>query len=102
MGPGVHIRYAASDKKRQTIPWVEYSNGGATQTYLADGTKPDAARALPIFEMQCVDCHNRAGHAFELPDHAVDHAMAHRPDFRDVALRQENRDRAAEGRLHER
>jgi len=75
MGPGVHIRYAASDKKRQTIPWVEYSNGSATQTYLADATTPAAARALPTFEMQCVDCHNRVGHAFELPEHAVDRAM---------------------------
>ena len=26
MGPGVTIRYAAQDKKRQTIPWVEYRN----------------------------------------------------------------------------
>ncbi|MBZ5677672.1 MAG: ABC transporter permease [Acidobacteriia bacterium] len=76
MGPGVHIRYAASDKKRQTIPWVEYSNGSATQTYLADGTTPDAARALPTFEMQCVDCHNRVGHAFESPEHAIDRALA--------------------------
>ena len=76
MGPGVHIRYAASDKKRQTIPWVEYTSGGATRTYLADGTTPDAARALPAFEMQCVDCHNRAAHSFELAEHAVDHAMA--------------------------
>jgi hypothetical protein len=75
MGPGVHIRYAASDKKRQTIPWVEYTNGGATQTFLADGTTADAARALPTFEMQCVDCHNRAAHSFELAEHAVDHAM---------------------------
>jgi len=76
MGPGVHIRYAASDKKRQTIPWVEYTTANATRTYLADGTTPDAARALPAFEMQCVDCHNRSGHPLELPDHAVDQAMA--------------------------
>jgi nitrate/TMAO reductase-like tetraheme cytochrome c subunit len=77
MGPGVHIRYAASDKKRQTIPWVEYSSStNGTQTYLADGTTPEAARALPTFEMQCVDCHNRAAHSLELPEHAVDHAMA--------------------------
>jgi cytochrome c553 len=78
MGPGVHIRYAAADKKRQTIPWVEYSNSttGAARTYLASGTKPDAVSSLPTFEMQCVDCHNRAAHSFELPDHAVDRAMA--------------------------
>ena len=76
MGPGVHIRYAASDKKRQPLPRVEYSNGGATRTYLADGTTADAARALPTFEMQCADCHNRVGHSFDSPEHAVDQAMA--------------------------
>jgi formate-dependent nitrite reductase cytochrome c552 subunit len=78
IGPGVHIRYAASDKKRQTLPWVEYSNKvtGATRTYVASGMKPDSARSLPTFEMQCVDCHNRAAHSFELPDHAVDQAIA--------------------------
>ena len=26
MGPGVRVRYAASDKKRQTIPWGTYPN----------------------------------------------------------------------------
>jgi hypothetical protein len=45
MGPGVHVRYAAEDKTRQTIPWVEYSNTekGVTHTYLAAGAKPDVA-----------------------------------------------------------
>jgi formate-dependent nitrite reductase cytochrome c552 subunit len=77
MGSGVHIRYAAADKKRQTIPWVEYSNGAAnvTRTYLASGSKADAVRSLPIFEMQCVDCHNRAAHTFDLPERAVDRAL---------------------------
>ena len=76
LGPGIHIRYAAGDKKRQTIPWVEYTNQGATRSYLASGTKADSVRSLPTFEMQCVDCHNRASHAFELPDRAVNQAMA--------------------------
>lgn len=78
MGLGVHIRYAAQDKKRQTIPWVEYTNtsSGVTQTYLAAGAKPDSASTLPVFDMQCVDCHNRAAHSFETPDHAVDSAIA--------------------------
>ena len=42
IGPGVRIRYAASDRKRQTIPWVEYRNAGtgATRTYLAGDAKP--------------------------------------------------------------
>jgi hypothetical protein len=78
MGPGVQIRYAASDKKRQTIPWVEYRNiqTGVTRAYFAGDAKPESIRPLPTFEMQCVDCHNRAAHAFELPGRAVDQAMA--------------------------
>jgi hypothetical protein len=77
MGPGVRIRYAAADKKRQTIPWVEYSNStNMTRSYLADGSTPDSIRSLPIFEMQCVDCHNRPAHSLELPENAVDRAMA--------------------------
>ncbi len=78
LGPGVHIRYAAADRKRQTIPWVEYSNAatGVSRSYLASGTTADSVRSLPTFEMQCVDCHNRAAHAFERPDGAVNRAMA--------------------------
>jgi hypothetical protein len=78
MGPGVRIRYAASDKKRQTIPWVEYRNTGTgvARTYLAGDAKPESIRPLPTFEMQCVDCHNRPAHSFELPGRAVDQAMA--------------------------
>ena len=103
MGPGVRIRYAASDKKRQTIPWVEYTNTatGASRAYLASGTKAEAVGALPSFEMQCVDCHNRAAHSFESPDHAVDRAMAREPDSRGLALRQEDRHRVIEGHLYE-
>jgi hypothetical protein len=73
MGAGIHIRYAAADKKRQTIPWVEYRSGATTRTYASAGAK---ANGLPIFEMQCVDCHNRAAHSFEQADRAMDRAMA--------------------------
>lgn len=78
MGPGVHMRYASSDRKRQTIPWVEYQNSrsGVKRTYLASDTKPDAVSAMPTFVMQCVDCHNRAAHSFEQADRAVDSAIA--------------------------
>jgi mono/diheme cytochrome c family protein len=73
LGAGIHIRYAAADKKRQTIPWVEYQSAGVKRTYLSTGAKTEE---LAIFEMQCVDCHNRAAHSFEMADRAVDSAMA--------------------------
>jgi hypothetical protein len=78
MGPGTHIRYAASDAKRQVIPWVEYRNSGngAVRSYLAADAKPGSIDALPHFDMQCADCHNRPAHAFELPEHALDRSLA--------------------------
>ena len=77
LGPGVEIHYAAADAKRQTIPWVDYRNRntGETQTFLADGSTPQSVAKLHRYEMQCVDCHNRPTHAFELPERAVDEAM---------------------------
>ena len=75
MGAGVKMRYAAADKKRQTIPLVEYENSvtGVKRTYVSGDAQ--AAAAMPMFDMQCVDCHNRAAHSFELADHAIDGAM---------------------------
>ena len=75
---GFEIRYAASDAKRGTIPWVEWRNTrtGETKTYLAEGTTAEKAAALPKYTMQCVDCHNRPTHAYFLPERALDRALA--------------------------
>jgi hypothetical protein len=77
MASGVHIRYAAADKKRQSIPWVEYSNTatGVKKAFTASDAKANALAALPTFEMQCSDCHSRAAHAFEAAEKAMDEAM---------------------------
>ncbi len=77
LGPGVHIRYAAQDRKRETIPWVEYrKDSGETRSYAAKDVTPDSVKNLPVFEMQCADCHNRTGHNFELPERALDESLA--------------------------
>ena len=77
-GNGMRIRYAAADKKRQSIPWVEVENTiiGQKREYLADDTQRESVKGLPVHEMQCVDCHNRPTHTFELPERAVDNALA--------------------------
>jgi nitrate/TMAO reductase-like tetraheme cytochrome c subunit len=61
VGPGVHIRFAASDAARQTIPWVEYRNTTTrdVRTFVSSDSPADSAKAFPKHEMQCVDCHNR-------------------------------------------
>ncbi|HUI73685.1 MAG TPA: NapC/NirT family cytochrome c [Candidatus Acidoferrum sp.] len=77
LAPGVEIHYASADAKRQTIPWVEYRNRntGEVRTFLADGSTAQSVATLPRHQMQCVDCHNRPTHTFELPERAVDAAM---------------------------
>jgi nitrate/TMAO reductase-like tetraheme cytochrome c subunit len=76
-GPGVHIRFAAADAKRQTIPWVEYRNTttGADQIFMSEGSSPDSVKGLPKHEMQCVDCHNRPTHTFETPSRGMNNAL---------------------------
>jgi hypothetical protein len=57
-------------------PRVEYRSAAGTRTYVASGARLESIGALPVFEMQCVDCHNRAAHFFETPDRAIDDAIA--------------------------
>lgn len=73
LGEGVRVRYYAADEKRQNIPWVEYTSGGKSTVYAADKTVPDPAK---IRVMDCMDCHNRPTHTFELPERAVNRAMS--------------------------
>jgi hypothetical protein len=77
-GPGVQIRFAAIDPARQTIPWVEYRNTttGDVRTFVGSDSVPDSTKALPKHDMQCVDCHNRPTHTFDLPERAMDKALA--------------------------
>jgi nitrate/TMAO reductase-like tetraheme cytochrome c subunit len=78
LGPGVHIRFAAADVARQTIPWVEYrdTTTGTVRAFASSDAAPDSAKGLPTYEMQCVDCHNRPTHTFDLPDRAMDKSLA--------------------------
>jgi NapC/NirT cytochrome c family, N-terminal region len=73
LGPGVRVRYFASDEGRQAIPWVEYTSAGHTTVFTAEGAKPDMSK---LREMDCMDCHNRPTHVFELPERAMDHALS--------------------------
>lgn len=76
LGKGTSIRYAHSDEARQTIPWVEYNVNGKRTVYATADAKPEGAANGPIREMDCMDCHNRPSHAYDLPDRGLDKAMA--------------------------
>jgi hypothetical protein len=76
MGPGVVMRYAPKDGKRMEIPWVEYSKNGEKVVYKAEGYQGDGPGNLEVRTMDCIDCHNRPSHTFELPARALDRALA--------------------------
>jgi NapC/NirT cytochrome c family, N-terminal region len=73
LGAGTMVRYFASDEKRETIPYVEYTTAGQTTVYAAQGTnKPDESK---MRTMDCIDCHNRPTHIYLMPDRAMDEAL---------------------------
>ncbi len=76
-GEGVEIDFVASDAQRQDIPLVEYRNTktGVRRTYLKSGADAATLAQAPRIHMQCFDCHNRAAHAFQMPDRALDQAL---------------------------
>jgi nitrate/TMAO reductase-like tetraheme cytochrome c subunit len=73
------IEYVSTDEKRQVIPRVSYrDDSGKIVEYASKEVKvstADLARGEGR-KMDCVDCHNRPTHAFELPERAVDRRIA--------------------------
>jgi hypothetical protein len=53
---------------------VEYVSKDRSTVYAVEGAGKDPGK-LPVRLMDCMDCHNRPSHAFELPERAVDQAM---------------------------
>jgi len=74
------ISYVSTDRRRQDIPKVTYRDDqGQLVEYVTEDYKklPKEKLAEAITrKMDCVDCHNRPTHAFELPDRAVDKALS--------------------------
>jgi len=73
------VTYLTTDEKRQVIPVVSYENpdGSSTEfTTTQDPPNPvQLARAARRI-MDCMDCHNRPTHRFDMPGEAVNRAMA--------------------------
>jgi hypothetical protein len=78
LSDGSRIRYISTDVQRQVIPAVYYTDDtGKTTEFLDTSNKPAQAQ-LDKGEhrvMDCIDCHNRPTHTFEMPESAVDKQM---------------------------
>jgi len=73
------VEYVAIDDKRQVIPQVTYVNDqGERELYESAELKatPEQLAQGERRTMDCMDCHNRPTHSFELPERAVDRALS--------------------------
>ena len=87
-GVGIHgrhlddmerIAYISTDRRRQVIPQVTYVGDDGRKIVFTSSEIKASAEQLKAGEhrtMDCMDCHNRPSHAFQLPERAVDEAMA--------------------------
>ncbi len=64
---GRDIEYVSADAAAQMITSVTVDG----KTYAVEGGAPAGRRR----KMDCIDCHNRVGHDFEMPETAVDRAI---------------------------
>jgi hypothetical protein len=79
LAEGSQIRYISIDDQRQVIPVVSYTDAtGKTVEYVSTDIKATRQQldAGEHRSMDCVDCHNRPTHAFDLPESAVNKQMA--------------------------
>jgi hypothetical protein len=76
--PNARMDYTATDQHRQVIPQVIYTAPDGKVTVFnstsAKATPADLARGEKR-TMDCVDCHNRPTHAFQMPERGVDTAI---------------------------
>jgi len=72
------IEYVSTDRERQTIAQVSYNDGPGTRLVYTTTESVPTTEQLAKGEhriMDCIDCHNRPTHTFELPERALDEAM---------------------------
>jgi nitrate/TMAO reductase-like tetraheme cytochrome c subunit len=76
--PRVSVEYVATDRERQTIPWVKVTDErGQVREFVADGATPEQIAGGERRTMDCIDCHNAVGHRISpTPERAVDETIA--------------------------
>jgi hypothetical protein len=72
------IEYIASDKQRQTMPWVRMTDQKGHVTVFESTDHPLTAEQIAAATprvMDCIDCHNRPTHIYHTPVESVNLAL---------------------------
>ena len=76
--PRLTIEFIATDKERQTIPYVKVTDAqGQVKEYVTEGTTAEQLAQGERRTMDCITCHNVVAHRIApTPERAVDEAIA--------------------------
>ena len=89
------IEYATADPKREAIPWVRATGfDGKARIYRTKEGNGSGKEPTPDQKrvMDCIDCHNRAGHPYNPPDRIVNALLSLKlidpslPDIKSTAV----------------
>ncbi len=69
------IQYISTDSTNQTIPWVGKTESNGSVTEFVTGDRKIAVKGTKR-TMDCIDCHDTVGHAFDTPEDALNRDMA--------------------------
>nr|MEE4267710.1 NapC/NirT family cytochrome c [Candidatus Krumholzibacteria bacterium] len=72
--PRNEVRYRHTDRQRQDIVEVVLKTAEGEVSYIKEGREEESEGEWRV--MDCLDCHNRPTHIFELPDQALDQEFA--------------------------
>lgn len=79
INPDVKIEYIATDEKRQTIPWIKYTNlkTGKVTIFESEDDKitTNELKSFELREVDCIDCHNRPSHNYRPPEIFINSAI---------------------------
>jgi len=79
VNPNVKIEYLSSND-RESIPWVRYINLATHDTTIFEDSenplKEDDKDKLAMRTMDCMDCHNRPSHNYQVPTNFVDQEIS--------------------------
>jgi nitrate/TMAO reductase-like tetraheme cytochrome c subunit len=72
------VTYETTDGKRQVIPSVVYRDDKGETVAFAAAPDAQAKPGAPVERrlMDCMDCHNRPTHTFQMPERALDEALS--------------------------
>jgi hypothetical protein len=84
----VRIRYLATDRKLSRIASIRVERpDGSKDIFKREGFTPEEGYEPQWREMDCLDCHNRPTHIFQMPEEIVDYGLLSRklrPDLEGI------------------